>query len=342
VVYASSSSALATGSALTFDGTNLGVGTASPSGKLQVQATNSGIFFDVTTAYTPRIVASGALSDLQLEAVGSGGNLINKIASGASAFVWNQGAGELMKLNSTGLGIGTSSPTSGVSSTQTVLEIANGNVAALSLNNTSAKKFTIYSSVASSLAFYDVTAGANRMTLDTSGNLGLGVTPSAWGGVTQVFEFGSASSSISASLFQNGVNDTWFNSNAYFNGTNWIYKNSGTATQYHQAGGAHEFYKAASGTAGGIISWTQAATLTADGNFLVGVTSGSFRLSSVVASGANRDIFGAQIEGASNGFTIKWNHSTTTTRVNIQNLPTSATGLASGDLYVLAGALMVA
>jgi len=110
VVYASSASALATGSALTFNGTNLGVGTASPSGKFQVQATNSGIYFDVTNAYTPKIIASGALSDLQLEAVGNGGTLINKIASGTSSFIWNQGAGELMKLNSTGLGIGTSSP----------------------------------------------------------------------------------------------------------------------------------------------------------------------------------------------------------------------------------------
>ena len=90
---------------------------------------------------------------------------------------------ERMRITSNGnVGIGTSSPASGISSTQTILEIANGNVAALSLNNTSAKKFTIYSSVSNSLSFYDVTAGADRMALDTSGNLLVGTTSSTGNG----------------------------------------------------------------------------------------------------------------------------------------------------------------
>jgi hypothetical protein len=110
----------------------------------------------------------------------------------------------------------------------------------------------------------------------------------------------------------------------------------------YEAGAAHKWYTAPSGTAGDAITFTQALTLTADGNLLAGATASSFRLLSNVQSGADRNVFSAQIEGASNGFQIKWNHATSTTRVNIQNLPTSSAGLATGDLYNDGGTLKVA
>ena len=58
------------------DNGNVGIGTTLPSGVFHAQATNSGIFFDLTTAYTPKIKAAGTISDLQLESVGNGGNII--------------------------------------------------------------------------------------------------------------------------------------------------------------------------------------------------------------------------------------------------------------------------
>ena len=209
VVYASSSSALATGSALTFDGTNLGVGTASPSGKLQVQATNSGIYFDVTNAYTPKIIASGALSDLQIEAVGNGGTLINKIASGTSAFTWNQGSGELMRLDSTGLGIGTSSPgyklevSGSVASGVVAAGITNTEVSGFSvlqLRNTGASGRTYQIGVGGNtsgqngnLYVYDATATAVRLTLDSAGI----VTMPAYGAGAATFSAAGVISSVS-------------------------------------------------------------------------------------------------------------------------------------------------
>jgi hypothetical protein len=145
----------------------------------------------------------------------------------------------------------------------------------------------LYNEGAYPMVFY--TNATERARIDSSGNLGLGVTPSAWSGTNPVFEFGATSSGVSASLFQNGANDTWFSSNAFFNGTNWIYKVTGTATQYHQANGAHEWYKAASGTAGNAISFTQAMTLDASGNLGVGATSistvGSYRVAEINGTG---------------------------------------------------------
>ena len=82
-------------------------------------------------------------------------------------------------------------------------------------------------------------------------------------------------------------------------------------------------------------------TITSDGNVGVGV-SPSYRLQSAVASGADGNIFAAQVIGASNGFQVLWNHATTTTRVIIANIPTSSAGLAAGTLWNDAGTIKIA
>ena len=87
---------------------------------------------------------------------------------------------------------------------------------------------------------------------------------------------------------------------------------------------------------------TERMRLTAAGELLVGTTSAFAKLSVIVPNGADRNLIQAGVTSATDGLTVKWNNSTSTIRVNIQNLPTSATGLASGDLYNLAGTLRVA
>jgi hypothetical protein len=60
--------------------------------------------------------------------------------------------------------------------------------------------------------------------------------------------------------------------NAYFN-SGWKYTASSTAaTRYRQNAGEHQWYNAPSGTAGNAITFTQAMTLDASGNLLVGKT----------------------------------------------------------------------
>lgn len=86
----------------------------------------------------------------------------------------------------------------------------------------------------------------NALTLDASGNLGLGVTPSAW--------------TIPAFQSSLGVfaGNTEFNTstNAYYDGA-WKYIGTGVASRYSHAGASHSWYTAISGTAGNTVTWSE-------------------------------------------------------------------------------------
>jgi len=117
------------------------------------------------------------------------------------------------------------------------------------------------------------TAGTTAVTIDTSQNVGIGVTPSAWGSnnrALDLYGIGSVSS------FSNGSGgyELDVGTNAYNSSGGWKYKISSYAVSlYQQATGQHIWYNAPSGTAGNAISFTQAMTLDSSGNLLVGTTS---------------------------------------------------------------------
>ncbi len=102
------------------------------------------------------------------------------------------------------------------------------------------------------------------MRINASGNLGLGVVPSAWavGKVIQVNTGGA---------FLYGSANAILGFNAYYSSA-WKYVNSDYATYYEQASGEHRWNTSASGTANGNITFTQAMTLDASGNLGIGTT----------------------------------------------------------------------
>jgi hypothetical protein len=124
-----------------------------------------------------------------------------------------------------------------------------------------------------------VTSGS-ALVFDGS-NLGLGVTPSAWGA-----PLGGALQVGNASLARNSGGATlYLNSNAYYDGSNWRYINTGFSAKYtvNNNSGQHFWETAPSGTAGNAITFTQAMTLDASGRLGVGRTS----------VGAQLDVLGA-------------------------------------------------
>ena len=108
-------------------------------------------------------------------------------------------------------------------------------------------------------------------TIDASGNLGLGVTPSAWGSGRPALEIGGSTTGTLA--FNGAGKDGLIVLNAVRDATSWKYVNTGYASIAEQYNGTHAWYTAASGTAGNAITFTQAMTLTSNGNLLVGATS---------------------------------------------------------------------
>jgi hypothetical protein len=114
------------------------------------------------------------------------------------------------------------------------------------------------------------TGGTRRLTLDSSGNLGLGVTPSVWFSTWKAFQIGASGSLAS----RTDVFGTLLSNNAFINAAgNNAYIDTGSAAQYALIGNEHRWNIAASGTAGNTISFTQAMTLDASGNLGVGTTS---------------------------------------------------------------------
>jgi len=121
------------------------------------------------------------------------------------------------------------------------------------------------------LSFY---RGGTKMLLTTSGNLGLGVTPSAWGSTVRALQFENG-----GSIASNQSTQVSFNNNVYsVPGTNDYYISSAFATRYIQFQGQHIWSTAPSGTAGNAISFTQAMTLNASGNLSLGNTNDTYKL----------------------------------------------------------------
>jgi len=281
VLYLNGSKVATSGTALTFDGTNLGIGTTSPGYKLSVAG------------------ASGsAVLNLLETGVRSWGIRAGGTATNTFDIADFTAAATRLTIDSSGnLGIGTTTPSSYLSGTAKLVAYANANAqnsilvrndstgasasSAIALNaagNTWGIEIGSSAKNSNALTFQLDYGGTNstKMTLDSSGNLGLGVTPSAWSS-TLVKAIQIADNGCSVSSFTTGNTSSKilnFNNNAYYDAGGWKYVASSVATsRYELTNGEQRWYTAPSGTAGNAISFTQAMTLDASGTLIVGSTS---------------------------------------------------------------------
>jgi hypothetical protein len=215
-------------------------------------------------------------------------------------FTWYDGAGGTrMTLNSTGLGVGVT-PNRNLDvrqdqSAATIVRVQNQsvNAAAYSELNLSASGnnwgIRSGSTAANSnrLEFVVDPSGTNLsvMRLDTSGNVGVGVTPKSWLSSYKAIQIGYSTSLSSTT----GTDFAGLSSNAYVDSVDsrWERIVSGYATQYYQNAGDGQHIWRIAGTAAAdtAITWTNAMTLDASGNLLVGTTS-AFNSARVSISGA--------------------------------------------------------
>jgi hypothetical protein len=319
VLYLNGSKVATSGSALTFDGTNLGIG-GSPS-----FYQGSGLLISRSGYATIRLNdSSGGGTAAEIKQSDSAGLILESISNRPIQF--NVNASEQMRLTSTGLGIGTSSPAYklDVTGTSTTALSAAGFTNNSSANNTTKTvgiTFRLADTVgvikdsayitafpdganvlSAGVAFSTRTGDANpteKMRLDSSGNLGLGVTPTN-NTLGKSIQNGQASAWVS----ETGSNRFWLASNWKYDGSD-KYLNNGFATLYSQQSGQHQWLTAASGTAGNTISFTQAMTLDASGNLLVGTTSATYGSSGrglIEVNGSDQAFLGFKTGGTGRGY----------------------------------------
>ena len=295
VAYLNGSKVVTSGSALTFDGSfYLGL-----TGAMKINSAGYKLrFYDATGATGYGYFYTDG-TNLQFDS----GN------TQPLSFLINGTEG--MRLTSTGLGIGTSSPLAklDVSKTATVstTDPVGNNVPTIqaSANTVSGKAMLqltalssagarspayievgavadyrsymnlVYSADAGNAGYFAVSqfspsgvSTTERMRIDVNGNLGLGVTPSAWGSTYRALQVGLTASLVGL------TNDTktHLSTNARFDGTDWRYIATSPASRYAQIDNQHQWFNAASGTAGNAISFTQAMSLLASGELLIGKT----------------------------------------------------------------------
>ena len=103
-----------------------------------------------------------------------------------------------------------------------------------------------------------VTSGTNLSY--SAGNVGVGLTPSAWNSSFKAIEMQSLN------LMSANTSDAAFiNQNAFYGSGGWTYRITGTATKIEQGGGEFRWYNASSGTAGTTASFAQIMTLNPNG-----------------------------------------------------------------------------
>jgi hypothetical protein len=151
-----------------------------------------------------------------------------------------------------------------------VLTVQAGSASTPALTTAGDTNTGMFFPAADTIAFSE--GGAEVARFDSSGNLGLGVTPSAWDTVVPAFQIGGAGGYIAA---QGSAEVLRIGSNNYYGSSAFRYVINGNASRYDQTGGSHSWHTAPSGTAGNAITFTQAMTLDASGRLLVGTTSAS-------------------------------------------------------------------
>ena len=281
-------------STLKVDSANNRVIVGHTSGSSAFQVTNAG-------AAGLEIQPTGFSSAPLIVSYNRSGSAYTQLTLDGSTIVHALSGSEAMRLNANGLGIGTASPGAKLhvegaagsgggdisirlldSTTTNTLQLIRtgatysyggigGNEGALFSANT----LTLCADGSNIIKF--ATNGSERVRIDASGNVGIGVTPSAWGTGLKVLQVGARGY---GSFFDFNNDVVAVTANLFWTGSTYsrISASSKYAVAYYQdiGSGAHQWLSSsAAGTNGVTPTMNTNMTLDASGNLLVGKTASS-------------------------------------------------------------------
>ena len=178
--------------------------------------------------------------------------------------------------------------------------------------------------------FFSGNGTDDHLVLTGTGNVGIGVVPSAWAASSNALQVG-----VYAGLSRNdalGAGDLSYN--AYLTTSasdSWSRIIANASTRIHQRDGSIQFKYGASGAAGGAITWSEAMRIDASANLLVGTTSAygttgtTINAAGLVYSSADGDRAGQFDRTTSDGELVRFSKAGTTV---------GSIGTQAGDLTV--------
>jgi hypothetical protein len=265
--------------------TRLGIGTASPATRL-----------DVVSTFQWRS-NTGGTDNINMFSGGTGLAYFGPTTSTNLAVITN--GTERMRITSTGdVGIGTVSPGAKLEVARTDAATGirvtvgsgaySGNVALFGVTGQSNGYYITKDASNNIQHIWDGTAGAERMRIDSAGQVGIGTTPSAWVSSWRALDVNAGGGALFSGLALSGISN-----NAYFDsGSNWRYKGSyGAGAVSMGSDGSISILNAGTGTAGNIITFNTRIYVSPTGDVGIGNTAPGQRFSvgSTSASAAGID-----------------------------------------------------
>jgi hypothetical protein len=290
---------------------NVGIGTTSPSVTLHVKSANPVFGLETTgtvsaggTVYSELKDSTGTVFTSGFAGLANCYQFSTIAAAGFMRFLTGAQV-EALRIDSSGnVGIGTSSPAAKLHVEGTNAVMASTGLVTVQATTSGADvggQITFQNNTARRAAIAgrqeasDAIAGylqfgtrgtsgdiTERMRIDSSGNVGIGVVPDAWSGTGAAIQLEGAGHLATANQY------AYIGSNYYYNG-GWKYTTSSTAAQYRQDSGTHQWLTAASGSADAAITWSESMRIDSSGNTMVGLTTAQarFTIGGAAATAAN-------------------------------------------------------